>query len=54
MMLKAQAVSRYYRVVLGSQGWASAARCRLNARVSREGWNSPVRINTNDVKWWAQ
>ena len=32
---------------------ASAARRRLNARVSREGWNSPVRINTNEVKWWA-
>ena len=32
---------------------ASAARRRLNARASREGWDSPVRINTNEVKWWA-
>ena len=32
---------------------ASIARRRSNARASREGWTSPVRINTNEVKWWA-
>ena len=24
------------------------------ARASREGWDSPMRSITNEVKWWAQ